>query len=65
MVTHNLELIVDCHRVARISDGRILMTYEVPKERDEVKKLIRRINRHSTLASHAKANVYQYIYYIC
>ena len=31
MVTHNLELIRNCSRVSRISDGRITKTYSVPE----------------------------------
>ncbi|ABW01607.1 ABC transporter ATP-binding protein [Caldivirga maquilingensis] len=34
MVTHNLELIRYCHRVSRISDGRITRTYSVSEAKN-------------------------------
>ena len=34
MVTHNLELIKYCHRVSRISDGRITRTYSVSEAKN-------------------------------
>ncbi|MGC9153275.1 MAG: ABC transporter ATP-binding protein [Vulcanisaeta sp.] len=40
MVTHNLGLIGNCHRVSRISDGVITKTYEVPQAREGIDKLI-------------------------
>ncbi len=35
MVTHNLEIIGNCHRVSRISDGVITRTYDVPPQTHE------------------------------
>ncbi len=43
MVTHNLELISNCHRVSRISDGVITRTYEVPQVRESLEQLIREL----------------------
>lgn len=43
MVTHNLELVRNCHRVSRISDGKILMTYEVPGDGGGITKLIQEL----------------------
>ena len=43
MVTHNLELIRNCHRVSRISDGKILRTYEVPQAEEGIGKLIQEL----------------------
>ncbi|GAB6947921.1 ABC transporter ATP-binding protein [Vulcanisaeta sp. JCM 16161] len=43
MVTHNLELIGNCHRVSRISDGVITRTYEVPQIREGLEQLIREL----------------------
>ncbi|ADY01544.1 ABC transporter related protein [Vulcanisaeta moutnovskia 768-28] len=43
MVTHNLELIGNCHRVSRISDGVITRTYDVPQVRENLDILIREL----------------------
>ena len=43
MVTHNLELIGNCHRVSRISDGVITRTYDVPQTREGLDGLIREL----------------------
>ncbi|ADN49801.1 ABC transporter ATP-binding protein [Vulcanisaeta distributa] len=43
MVTHNLELIGNCHKVSRISDGVITRTYEVPQVRESLEQLIREL----------------------
>ncbi len=43
MVTHNLELIGNCHKVSRISDGVITRTYEVPQVRENLEQLIREL----------------------
>ncbi len=43
MVTHNLELIGNCHRVSRISDGVITRTYEVPQAHEGIEQLIREL----------------------
>ncbi len=43
MVTHNLGLIRYCHRVSRISDGRILRVYEVPREEEGLSRLIQEL----------------------
>ncbi len=43
MVTHNLELIGNCHKVSRISDGVITRTYEVPQVRESLEQLIKEL----------------------
>ncbi|WP_291767776.1 ABC transporter ATP-binding protein [Caldivirga sp. UBA161] len=43
MVTHNLELIGNCHKVSRISDGVITRTYEVPQVHENLSNLIREL----------------------
>ncbi|WP_069807965.1 ABC transporter ATP-binding protein [Vulcanisaeta thermophila] len=43
MVTHNLELIGNCHRVSRISDGVIVKTHKVPSTREGLDALIREL----------------------
>ncbi|BDR92423.1 ABC transporter ATP-binding protein [Vulcanisaeta souniana] len=43
MVTHNLEIIGNCHRVSRISDGVITRTYDVPQTHETLDTLIREL----------------------